>query len=915
MSRVDESIYRVELFVKEGFRRRRCPSCGAYFWSLRDRSDCGDAPCSPYTFFSIKLGVPPLSVKEVRDRFLRFFERRGHEVIEPHPVLARWRDDLYLTIASIIVFQPHVTSGIVPPPANPLVIAQPCIRLEDIDSVGYTLGRHLTNFIMGGHHAFNYPNKYVYFTHETVELARDFFVKELGVPEDELTFKESWWEGGGNAGPCFEVAIGGLEVATLVFMMYECRNGEYVEMPIKIVDTGYGIERIAWLTQKTPTAFHAIYGPLVSDYFKVLGIEEPPKEIFMSAIKNLVRVGGGEEGLSELVKYVSSELGLDGGTVRNYLSNSIRVFTLLDHIKTALLMLADGAVPSNTGEGYLVRLVLRRVFRVLTLMGLTNVIYELIDKQLNYWKDLYPSLKGVRDYVVDVVSSELSKYSEVISRAPKVIRKYIRRGGGLSTDDLIELYDSHGIPPEVVREVSKSLGIHVEVPKDFYSRLASRHASVPIKRRETVKVPEDVVKALEGVEPTELLFHKDPYMRVFEGRVVRVIRNYVVLDRTAFYPEGGGQACDLGYFILPNGSRVKVVDVQKVGDVVVHKVEGGGITEGLVVRGVIDWLRRFSLMRHHTATHIVLGAARKVLGNHVWQAGAEKRVDGARLDITHYKPLSEEEVRRIEEIANEVIDEGVPVRASIMGKYEAERRYGFRLYQGGVVLAPKIRVVEIEGHDVEACFGTHVSNTREVGGVKIVNVERIADGVVRIEYVAGARIADYARRLESVIKESSRVLGGDVLARSKAVTEELRSLRELLSSYRRLVRDSLINELISNALVIEGVKLVTKALSIYDPNLVREVLLRLSRDFRGVVALIISQLPKGNYSLIEVSVSSDLVSKLPANELIKYLSKALSGRGGGKSDHASGRFLGSAEELEGRVRELVSNFIRERVGS
>ncbi|MFN3268941.1 MAG: alanine--tRNA ligase-related protein, partial [Zestosphaera sp.] len=188
------------MFERENYFRLKCGVCGADFWSRVYRDNCNDAPCADYTFFNLRIGSGPLTVREVRDKFLNFFEKLGHEVIKPYPVVARWRDDLYLTIASIVVFQPHVTSGLVPPPANPLVIAQPSIRLEDIDSVGYTFGRHLTNFIMGGHHAFNYPDKYVYFTHETAEYAKEFFTRVIGVPEEELVFKESWWEGGGNAG-------------------------------------------------------------------------------------------------------------------------------------------------------------------------------------------------------------------------------------------------------------------------------------------------------------------------------------------------------------------------------------------------------------------------------------------------------------------------------------------------------------------------------------------------------------------------------------------------------------------------------------------------------------------------------------------------------------------------------------------
>lgn len=167
-----------------------------------------------------------------------------------------------------------MTSGLVPPPANPLVISQPAIRLEDIDNVGITFGRHLTTFEMAAHHAFNYPDKEVYWKEKTVELATRFFTEELGIPEEQLNFKESWWEGGGNAGPCLEVTVGGLELATLVFMQYKKEdNGEYSPLPLRIVDTGYGVERLAWVTQKTPTAFHAIYGELVYKFFKKVGVD------------------------------------------------------------------------------------------------------------------------------------------------------------------------------------------------------------------------------------------------------------------------------------------------------------------------------------------------------------------------------------------------------------------------------------------------------------------------------------------------------------------------------------------------------------------------------------------------------------------------------------------------------------------
>ncbi|MEM4829362.1 MAG: alanine--tRNA ligase [Zestosphaera sp.] len=906
-------IYRVKMFERENYVRLKCSVCGADFWSKTYRDDCNDAPCADYTFFDLKVGSGPLTVKEVRNKFLSFFEGLGHKVVKPYPVVARWRDDLYLTIASIVVFQPHVTSGLVPPPANPLVIAQPSIRLEDIDSVGYTFGRHLTNFIMGGHHAFNYPDKYVYFTHETVEFAKEFFTRIIGVPEEELVFKESWWEGGGNAGPCFEVAVGGLEVATLVFMMYETlQDGTYREIPLKIVDTGYGIERIAWLTQKTPTAFHAIYGSLLSDYHKILGVEEPPEDVLRVSVKYVGRLNPKNEVLyAKLKNEVSRELGISVSELGVVLDKVIRVYALLDHVKTASLMLADGVVPSNSGEGYLARLVLRRIFRLLTYLGFdVSEAYVLFDKQIKFWGDMYEQLRGKESYIEDVLKHEVSKYLDVLSKAPSLVKKYLKRGTqGLSLDELIELYDSHGIPPEVVAEISRKEGVEVSVPNDFYNRLAAKHSRAPVRKGEKAKVPIEVVEAVKGLRPTKQLFHENPYLKEFTSRVAKVVGEYVVLEETAFYPEGGGQEPDTGYLVF-SGVTYRVVDTQKVNGVILHKLEKPVPEDvvGSVVRGIIDWERRYKLMRHHTATHVILGAARKVLGPHVWQAGAEKTEDRARLDITHYKTLTEDEVRAIEDLANKVVLEGREVKTYFMPKYEAEEKYGFVLYEGGVVLEPIIRVVEIDGLDAEACFGTHLSNTREVGALKIVKTEKIADGVVRLEYVAGTQVSMYARELESKIRSAEKLVGGDITLRLQTVIKELQDLRSKIAMFRKYYVRELVELVESSTKQVEDLRVSTIYLDLVDIDALREVLKNLSEQYADLILVVLTPRSAGGLD-IEISEGAKASAAIPASELLRRLTLLAGGRGGGGSQHATGYLEASnVEEIKELVLKLVHEF-------
>ncbi|MEM1526555.1 MAG: alanine--tRNA ligase [Ignisphaera sp.] len=910
MSVVDPSIFRVNIFVGRGYRRQQCTQCNAFFWSIVDRDNCGDVPCTDYTFLKIP-AKRKLSYREVRDLFLDFFRRNGHEVVEPRPVVARWREDLYLTIASIVVFQPHVTSGLVPPPANPLVIAQPCVRLEDIDSVGLTLGRHLTNFIMGGHHAFNYRDKNVYWTNETVEYAYKFFVEELGVPEEEITFKESWWEGGGNAGPCFEVAVGGLELATLVFMMYRSFDGKYEELPIKIVDTGYGIERIAWFTQKTPTAFHAVYGSLLSEFHKLIGVLEPREELLLTALQGMPRIKTG--GRTSLFSYVANSLGVNIKEVEEELSKVFDLYAILDHTKTAMMMLADGVVPSNSGEGYLARLVIRRTIRRLHRLNREVKLVDLIARQINFWGDMYPQAYRGRDRILEMIELEDERYRTLLSRVSAIASRFSSKQP--SVEDLVEVYDAHGIPPEILaEEIEKRYSKKVEVPEYFYSVVASKHSRPKaLKTVEEVELPREVVEWASRSPSTQQLFHLDQYVRRFEAKVLGIHGNYIILDRTAFYPQGGGQLGDRGYLHI-DGRSIRVVDTKKVGDVVVHVAESSeGLEVGDIVEGEIDWRTRYKKMRHHTATHILLGALRRILGEHVWQAGAEKTEYKARLDITHYKMPSEEEIRKIEELANSIIDNAINVEVHLLPRNEAEKKYGFTLYQGGVPMTPTIRVVEIPGWDAQACFGTHVRNTSEVGAIKIVNVEKIADGIVRFEFVVATALPQHIYQLEGklkVVAESISSTPAEVDKRITSFVKDLNSIRNTVKAYRSMYVNEVIRNLGHKIERIDSTFLYIHKMEVDDKETLKDIILKAIEQYPNLV--FVGLIPIQDKTYVEISLGRELSQRIDARKIVEELSKTLPIKAGGKKDHVTGIAHTNIKDIETELPNKI-RFILEKV--
>jgi alanyl-tRNA synthetase len=893
-----EDEYRLEFLIRGGFTRRRCVKCGRFFWTLDpSREDCGESPCSPYTFIGKRVGRSMDDLSQVRDAFLGFFRKRGHEVVSPYPVVCRWRDDLYLTDASIVDFQPYVTDGIIPPPANPLVISQPCIRLVDIDLVGKTLGRHLTIFEMGGHHAFNSGEKEVYWKEDTVRYGFEFFTGEMGVKGEDLSFVESSWSGGGNAGPCFEVISHGLEVATLVFMRYKVYpDGSLRELPIRTVDTGYGMERINWLLTGAPTGFHAFYGRLLQEASKLVDIEVPSELLREYG----VRVSLSESKFLSPVERIRLVRDLElPDSFSTKLETMENVFKALDHVKSLVFILSEGVVPSNTGVGYLARLLVRKTARVLDRLNVNSLLLDMVSWEVDYWSRDFPVLKELKDSILRLVEIELKKYRRSVEEGVKHVESLVKESGSVSVEKLIELYDSHGVTPEQVADVFSKKGVEIRIPEDFYSMIASRH-----KQPKSLGEGEGVTLDLDEKTFPETLkfYYENPDLLELEARVLGVFEDKVILDQTVFYPEGGGQPADNGRLIF-SGKEALVKDVKNLNNRIIHFIEGPAPDAGSIVKMVVDAERRLQLRRAHTATHIVNAAARMVLGNHVWQAGAQKDTVESRLDITHPLPLTSEEVEKIERKANEIVLSNIDVKIQVLPRTIAEKEYGFRIYQGGAVPGKELRIVKIDGFDAEACGGLHVNKTGDIGLVKIVRVERIQDGVERIVFRVGFSSLDYVRSLENKISSLENILGvpkDKIVQEAERVRSELKNLSKKLERVLENQFDMLADRLLHRAIEESGVKIVLYSSEELEINHLISLGERISEKEPSSLTVVMSLVPTAQFAVFagEKALEKGVDCSILARRILSEI--GVGGGAGGRRNFAKG---GLATKVDTKVFE------------
>ena len=882
-----QRYYNVNLFEDQGFERRSCNECGRFFWTLdSERVNCPDHSNDTYSF----IGDPPTSKrfdytqswKEVES----FFVKNNHTSINRYPVVCRWRDDLYFTIASIVDFQRVMGSKVVFEfPANPLVVPQTCLRFKDLENVGVT-GRHFSSFCMIGQHSI--PNENGYWKDECVNLDFNLLTQQFGIAKKEITFVEDVWEGGGSFGSSLEYFVRGLELGNAVFTEFQGDLSNYKTLDQRIIDMGAGLERFAWITMGTPTAYDCCFGPITQKLIQKTGIDTDSSILvpyFTEIAKNLELY----EDLSQVRKNAIKTTGLSEEQINRIITPLEGIYLIIDHIRTLIFAISDGALPSNVGGGYNLRIMLRRIVSTMDRLKLKFDLDEIIDIQIDYLKNTYPELEKTREDVKEIISIETGRYDSSKQRMQKIVSKLDREP---KVEDLITLYESDGVTPEYLKEMK----VISEIPSTFYAKLSDLHQSK--KQKEQVNLP------LEGIPDTELLFYGDD-PREFDAKVLKSFENFIILDKTAFYARGGGQEPDHGYI----GGQ-EIIDITKHGNIVLHEIKGDIPKEGDTVSCTVDAKRRDGITKNHTSTHIINTSARSVLGSWVWQHSAFKEEDHARLDITHHSALTDDDVKRIEDTANSIIGKSIPVKIENFDRGTAEQKYGFRIYQGGVVPVKSVRIVSIGDLDIEACGGTHVVNTSDIEQIKITKTKRIQDGVVRIEFVSGDNAKEFVKKkqYDSESKEKEEKL--------KEQVKEKRSEQRQLAKERIPVITKALLECKQGTITVDNITMELsdsgKANFCYSTSDnyddvfhigLGEVLCK--ADPKLVYCGLFEQ---GEKIRVIVYAGENISKEKSAGEIVKSISQILGGAGGGSPKFAQGGGINKSKK-EDAIKNAKSMII------
>ncbi|MEM5853585.1 MAG: alanine--tRNA ligase-related protein [Candidatus Aenigmatarchaeota archaeon] len=757
-----DRYWKVKLFEELGFKRIQCKNCGKFFWSLEQQDFCNDSTCRNYDFIGKPLTKKPFNIFKTWKLIQKFFIDNQHISLKRYPTICRWYP-LYFTIAGIVNFYRVREDGSLDWefPSNPTILLQPCLRFNDIPNVGLN-SKSFTCFQMVQQTSL-FNGKEGYWKDKCIELDFLLLTKVFKIKPEYINFIEDVWIGHGAFGSSLEYHVQGIELGNAVFTEFLGSPEKFHEAKEKIIDMGAGLERFTWITQGTPTCYDAVFGPVIKKMKKICDVEYDEK-LFERYAKISGKVNIDEYiNFKPILNGIAARLKVSLEELEKTIQPLAALYSIADHVRALVFGIADGGLPSNVAGGYNLRVIMRRSLSFLDKFGWDLSVEDVADWHIDYLKKMFPELEERRDDVRKILGIEVRRYNQSKERVRRIVQSLA--GKKLTEEDLMKLYDSEGITPE-------QLG--VEVSSDFYSKVTESHMK---EKEESKKFFIDV----SNLPPTKILFYDDVYK--FKAKVLKICGNFVILDQTAFYPTSGGQQHDTGYV-----GKNKVINVFKIHSVIIHELDGCDLKEGEVVECEVDRKRREILKKHHTAIHIINGVVKRILGSHAHQHGSEKTEEKARIDITHFESLREEEEEKIEEMANSIVKKGMVIRKFWMDRGDAERKYGFEIYAGGYVASRKLRLVEIDRFDVEACGGLHCDNTREVGLIKVIKSKKIADGLVRIEIKAGEVALKYLREKERILEEVAKKLGVEEEKVPEAVKElfdEWKKKRKILRKARR----------------------------------------------------------------------------------------------------------------------------------
>lgn len=847
---------------------------------------------------------------DIRETFLNFFAERGHKVVSSASLVPN-DPTMLLTTAGMVQFKP-IFLGAVKSDFGRAASCQKCVRTTDIELVGHT-ARHHTFFEMLGNFSFGdyYKREACAWAWELLtqhygldvskmwvtvftddDEAERIWVDEVGVAADRIVRlgeKDNFWSAGptGPCGPCSEIVydLGAergcesgdcmvgcdcdrwLEVWNLVFMQYDRdESGKLEPLPKKNIDTGAGLERIASILQGTRTNFE-------TDQIKPI----------IQAAAGLSRVAYGASGESDI---------------------SLRI--VADHCRALTFMISDGVLPSNEGRGYVLRRLIRRAVRHGRLLGIEDAfVAKLVDVVIDVMGEPYPELAEHRELVHQVASSEEERFLATLRQGLAILEEVIRATkesgeGGISSEIAFRLYDTYGFPVELTREIAAESGLDVD-EEGFAALMESQRDRARVAREDQqLSVPAEALSAVHArTGATEFLGYGEESATatavglIAGGKEVPRAETgtqvEIILDQTPFYAERGGQVGDTGTISGPSG-KVEVVDTKSpIEGFAVHlgTVAEGSVSTGDEVKAEVDVTRRQAIRRNHTATHLLHWAMRLILGKHVKQAGSLVEPSRLRFDFSHFGPVTPEELRRIETLANSKIFEDHPVRAFTTSLEFARDSGAIALF--GEKYDEFVRVLEIGNFSKELCGGTHVGRTGEIGLVRMVSEGSVGASLRRIEAVTGPDALGYTYEREDLLHHAADVLkvrDSDVPGRASAVVEELRKSQQQLKKARTGSLTEQAASVLADARSVEGLRVVIHQVDAVSVDEMRGMvdLLRDKLSTGGVVVL--GGKADGKAMLI-VAATPDVVEKgFDAVRLTKDIAPIIGGGGGGRADMA-----------------------------